>query len=647
MKAKQALTVLLAVCTFLAGIGGATAGPITFSEVTNGLSGTMIFADASLDGALVNAGTGDQTGINPGNSGGSNWGRVDTSFNANNATPGGNQAGLHSNVLEGISTAAPDLKWTVSAGSGDDASNGAGSLLANTNYNVYVHYLTHTAGSQNWGGEMSNIATFATFDQFDNNDGTLITTVPAPSNPVVDYRRFELTSSVTTDGSGNAELFIRRPTSGTHVRTIIDGVVFQEAGPPPPGPVGRFDVNDGTSTATPPTQVGFAGLGGDTYNASATSGGVTLTLTQIRNDRAREGGTGGQVAGSSLPDVYRDFTHGDTYFNAQAKVHLSGLIPGQPYDLRWYHYENRSGNFTHNARVYENGVAAGNLLFTATNFGNNTDPDVTGFSDFTVAAKSDGTIDLVTGSHLPGAAGSGVGDRSITYFDGLDVSLSAAPPEPIDASIARWDVNDEGTTPTQSGFAPLNGNVASQTVASGPISLTMTQSTGRDRDNGGGGPAGSSSLPDLYRDFTHGDTLFDATIALLLGGLDPESEYRMRWYHYESRNNPGDSPVTVYRDDPGDLANLLFTTIITGTEGDPDAAGFTDFFVTPDANGQVSLVTGLAPTGGRSISYFNGLEVFEPVAAVVPEPSTFILAALGLVALAWCGCRRKSQRGRS
>jgi len=199
--------------------------PITYAEVTNGLSGTMIFADVSLDGTLVNATTGDQTGINPGASGGSNWGRVDASFNANNTTPAGNRGGLHSNILEGISTAAPDLRWTVSSGSGDDGSNGAGSLAANTPYNVFVHYLTHTAGTQNWGGEMSDTQTFTTFDQFDNNDGVLITTVGASN---VDYRRFQLTSTITTDGSGNATLYIRRPTSGTHVRTNIDGAVFQQ-----------------------------------------------------------------------------------------------------------------------------------------------------------------------------------------------------------------------------------------------------------------------------------------------------------------------------------------------------------------------------------------------------------------------------------
>ncbi len=410
-------------------------------------------------------------------------------------------------------------------------------------------------------------------------------------------------------------------------------------------PIARFDVNDGTSTATPPTEVGFAGLGGDTYNTSATDGGLTLTLTQNSNSRAREGTTDPPVAGSSLPNVFRDFTHADTLFNTQAKVHLSGLTPGQSYDLRLYHYENRSGNITHNARFYENGVSAGNLLFTKTGFGDDTDPDVTGFSDFTLAAKSDGTIDLVSGSHLPGANAGGVGDRSITYLNGLDVSLSAASSVLTDRSIAAWDVNDNGATPTQSGFAALNGSLTNQMVTSGDIPLTMTQDTGRDRDSGGGGPAGSSSLPDLYRDFTHSDTQLSGPISLLLEDLDPNTEYRMRWYHYESRNNPGDFPITVYQDDPSDLANLLFTTMITGTEGEPDAAGFTDFFVTPDANGEVSLITGLAPTGARSISWFNGLEIFEPT--TVPEPSSvFIwsLAGLALVGVGYCRRRRTLPR---
>lgn len=399
-------------------------------------------------------------------------------------------------------------------------------------------------------------------------------------------------------------------------------------------PFAQFDVNDGTSTATPPTQAGYAGLGGDTNNAVATSGGVTLTLSQIRNDRAREGNTGGNVAGSTLPDVYRDFTHADTFANAlsQAKVHMEGLNPGQSYDLRWYHYENRVGNITHNARVYENGVNASSLLFTSTGFGNDTNPDVTGFTDFTVAAKSDGTIDLVTGSHLPNSAAGGVGDRSITYFNGLDISLSAAASVLLDESVAAWDVNNGTATPTQAGFAAVNGGLANQSVVSGDLTLTLNQATGRARDNGGGGTAGSSSLPDVYRDFTHGDTLFDATLDLQLDGLTPDEEYRLRWYHYESRNNPGDFATTVYRDDASILSNLVFTTLNSGTESDPDAAGFTDFYLTADANGQIFLVTGLAPSGARSISYFNGLEVFA-VITPVPEPATAGLLMIGACAL--------------
>lgn len=376
MKTTQTLAVLLAVGTFLAGIGMAAAGPITFSEVTNGLSGTMIFADASLDGALVNAGTGDQTGINPGNSGGNNWGRVDTSFNANNATPAGNKAGLHSNVLEGISTAAPDLKWTVSTGSGDDASNGAGSLSPNTNYNVHVHYLTHTSGTQNWGGEMSNIATFATFDQFDNNNGTLITTV-GTSN--VDYRRFQLTTPVTTDGSGNAELYIRRPTSGTHLRTNIDGAVFQEQGSVPL--TAQFDLNNAGDLND--NQTGYASLNAGLITDSATQNGITLTFTGNANGLGRDRGTGGNVAGSPVPDVTRDFTFNDDgrgFATPYFTVNLSGLLPDTDYDLRWHHFENSGTGGENRLALYKDSAIAANLLFETASYASNTTNYFTDFS---------------------------------------------------------------------------------------------------------------------------------------------------------------------------------------------------------------------------------------------------------------------------
>ena len=63
MKRTQTVVLLLAVGLSLAPVAAA---PITFNEVTNGLSGTMIFADASLDGALVNAASGDQILIGEG-----------------------------------------------------------------------------------------------------------------------------------------------------------------------------------------------------------------------------------------------------------------------------------------------------------------------------------------------------------------------------------------------------------------------------------------------------------------------------------------------------------------------------------------------------------------------------------------------------
>ncbi|MBI1369012.1 MAG: hypothetical protein GC162_10205 [Planctomycetes bacterium] len=225
MKMESFLKLCMTACAIgLASASVSHAAPITFSEVTTGLSGTLIFADVSTNGTLVNASTGDQTGIVAGNSNGvSNWGRADSSIASTATTAAGHTDALNSNVLEGIGS-EPALKWTFSSGSGD-GTNGAGSLLANTTYNIYFEFHTHTSASQNWGIEAANNASFTGFDQYDNNDGTLITTA---GTHTTDWRRALASFTVTTDGSGNATLYIRRPTSGTHLRSYLDGVVLQQ-----------------------------------------------------------------------------------------------------------------------------------------------------------------------------------------------------------------------------------------------------------------------------------------------------------------------------------------------------------------------------------------------------------------------------------
>jgi len=204
---------------------------ITLQEIYNGtngvagggddLTGTLSFLDVSTDGTLVAiAGTGTG-GINAGSSSGNNWGRADASFNANGTTFAGNAGGRGSNILEGQSVNNPDLKWSVT-------------LTPDTTYNMHLHYLTHSTNNQNWGGEFGiahsgtggSITSPITFD--DDSPGSIFVTNTGNLN--VTYRRLAA-GTVTTDGSGNADLFISRGSGSVGglvgLRTMFDGVVFE------------------------------------------------------------------------------------------------------------------------------------------------------------------------------------------------------------------------------------------------------------------------------------------------------------------------------------------------------------------------------------------------------------------------------------
>jgi len=198
----------------------ATVQPVlTFTDLTNGLSGTLIFVDASLDGTLVNATNGSQTGINTGNSSSGSWGRVDASCYAMGTTAAGHTAGLNLNVLEGNTPGGlPALKWTFHSGSGD-GHKGGGTLKSNTVYQVYAHWLRYPSAA--WAVELANNAAFAGSDVMNSDYGGDPLTFGTPPN----WSRFPTTFTVTTDTNGYAELWIRQPPSN---RAILDGVLMRE-----------------------------------------------------------------------------------------------------------------------------------------------------------------------------------------------------------------------------------------------------------------------------------------------------------------------------------------------------------------------------------------------------------------------------------
>ncbi|NQT41149.1 MAG: PEP-CTERM sorting domain-containing protein [Planctomycetes bacterium] len=223
--------------------------------------------------------------------------------------------------------------------------------------------------------------------------------------------------------------------------------------------------------------------------------------------------------------------------------------------------------------------------------------------------------------------------------DGMTLSMpgGSTPPPPASA-IAQFDLNDAGTSPNQTGFESLNADLLTGSATHNGITLTFAgNANGFGRDRGTGGNVGGSPVPNVTRDFTFNDDgrgFATPYFTVSLDGLQPDTEYDLRWHHFENGGAGSLNRLALYQDS-AIPANLLFETSSYGSD---TTNYFTDFSATSDGLGGLTLVTG-PHSGGRSIQMLNGFEVVATQA--VPEPSTFALAALGLLGLGWFGQRRK------
>ncbi len=227
-----------------------------------------------------------------------------------------------------------------------------------------------------------------------------------------------------------------------------------------------------------------------------------------------------------------------------------------------------------------------------------------------------------------------------TMFDGVIVADlgPAPPPPPMPTSIAQFDLNDGGDlNDNQDGWASLNADLVTDSATQNGITLTVTgNANGNGRDRGTAGAVGLSPVPNVTRDFMFNDDQRGFTtpyFTVTLDGLQANTEYDLRWHHYEQGSGDDQNRLALYQDS-AIPANLLFET---GPYDLDTTNYFTDFSANSDASGRITLVTG-PHSGGRSIQMLNGLEVFSP--QVIPEPTT-----LSLLGLAACGLGM-SVRGR-
>ncbi|MBI1369011.1 MAG: hypothetical protein GC162_10200 [Planctomycetes bacterium] len=152
--------------------------------------------------------------------------------------------------------------------------------------------------------------------------------------------------------------------------------------------------------------------------------------------------------------------------------------------------------------------------------------------------------------------------------------------------------------------------------------VNMPTSPSMARDRGPGGSVAHDPFAPALRDFIFADDLRHTTLSVELSGLSPDTEYRLRWYHYDNASeyrNVVEARAAVYRDSV-EPDHLLFASPTCSASTDPAVTGHTDFTVRSDAAGRITLVTGPHPLG-RAIALLNALAVLEEVPSARSTPA--------------------------
>ncbi len=327
-------------------------------------------------------------------------------------------------------------------------------------------------------------------------------------------------------------------------------------------------------------------------------------------------------------------------------VGLGNLEPGT-YEMTTYHHSTQFGGGTMDIAV--NDAAGSSTVETGLAISAGTSPATGTSSTFTIV--SDGSpvsVEFLGGAgsqHMP--------------LNGFKLKQATAAPERLGVVLAV-DFNDRGAaeaadpTVTQAGFSEFLIDGDENVDQTGPttrtfagIDVTLTHSSGLgigDRRRTYPAPGALYSYSELQRDVlfartTAGGATTDDGMDILIENLDPLTAYEVEVWSYDDGSN---SPRVSDWFANGLLAaddytfNGADTNPLTGLTFD-DHAMFS-LLTTSDADGSILIEGRQAYAGGEIGVFLNGLRVTE----VVPEPSTLVLLALGVLALVPVWRRRRA-----
>jgi hypothetical protein len=131
-------------------------------------------------------------------------------------------------------------------------------------------------------------------------------------------------------------------------------------------------------------------------------------------------------------------------------------------------------------------------------------------------------------------------------------------------------------------------------------------------------------------------------------GLDPDWLYDVALYGDRNASQDGVERFTLNGADGAvnSSSTGIISDFITDMQTRPNAATghvvrWSD--IEPGADGTVTIDIDPEVTSPSNLAYLSGIRLEGTASAVIPEPSTFALAALGLLGLGWYGWRRRGR----
>lgn len=259
----------------------------------------------------------------------------------------------------------------------------------------------------------------------------------------------------------------------------------------------------------------------------------------------------------------------------------------------------------------------------------------------------------------------GPGGGHYPYVDAvvLDVTLPAGGPEPLAISINFASTNPHTDVVNVDGVAgalPVGNwnNVANATGngPQGPVTSLV------DSNGDATTAAVTWNAPETWEvgpTTTEDDKLMRGyldtsnTVGVQIDVTDiPYDEYDLYLYHSSAGGNGRDMSIEllgltegnqiVYTEDEvGDGFNGAWTEHHAPTLAEADGSGGGNYVLLTGLVGPNLTILTTPLGGGTMRAPVQGIQIVNTAVALVPEPSTFVLAALGLLALAWFGRRRR------